>query len=81
MDILNALKVKSGCQKCNRICTEATAQAFHFDHVDAVKKTINPSHTVKLSWKRFHEKLEEITACQVLCANCHHLKTHYYETF
>lgn len=77
MNILNAIKIKFGCQKCNRSCTEAKAQAFHFDHVDAVKKTINPSEAVKVSWKRFNEKLKEIESCQVLCANCHHLKTHY----
>lgn len=77
LNILNAIKINSGCQICKRPCTETTTQAFQFDHVDALKKTINPSRAVLLSWKRFNEKLEEINACQVLCANCHHIKTHY----
>ena len=77
MDILNAIKINIGCQRCQRPCTNDTTQAFHFDHNDAAKKTVNPSKTVNMSWRKFHEKLPEIKACTVLCANCHHIKTHY----
>ena len=76
-NILDAIKIQRGCEKCGRKCTKETTQAFQFDHKDPSKKTIGPSRIVKLPWVKFHEKLPEVEACGVLCVNCHHLKTRY----
>ena len=78
LNILDNIKIERGCEKCGRKCTKKTTQAFQFDHKDASKKTITPSQIVHLSWVKFHEKLPEVEACGVMCANCHHLKTHYF---
>ena len=81
LNILDAIKIQRGCEACGRKCTKETTQAFQFDHKDPSKKTIKPSRIVYISWVKFHEKLPEVKACSVLCANCHHLKTHYQSTF
>ena len=80
-NILDAIKIQRGCEKCGRKCTKATTQAFQFDHKDPSKKTIDPGNIVNISLAKFHEKLPEVEACTVLCANCHHLKTRYQSTF
>ena len=80
-NILDAIKIQRGCETCGRKCTKATTQAFHFDHKDPSNKTVGPSGIVKLTWVKFYEKLPEVEACTVLCANCHHLKTRYQSTF
>ena len=79
--ILDSIKIERGCETCGRKCTKETTQAFHFDHKDPSKKTIGPGNIVHLNWVKFHEKLPEVEACGVMCANCHHLKTHYQSTF
>ena len=80
-NILDTIKIERGCEACGRKCTKETTQAFQFDHKDPSKKTIKPSHIVKLPWVKFYEKLPEVEACGVLCVNCHHLKTNYQSTF
>lgn len=75
--ILDAIKIERGCETCGRKCTKETTQAFHFDHKDESNKTVGPSNIVHMSWVKFYKKLPEVKACGVLCANCHHLKTHY----
>jgi len=76
---INAIKIKIGkCLHCSRKVTPETCCAFDFDHKDEKKKIICISKLVYKSQKFYEEHLhQEIAKCQLLCRNCHHLKTHY----
>lgn len=69
-EILNKAKEK-GCVECGyneHFC------ALDFDHIDPSQKefTIGTSYT-SVSLERLYK---EIDKCQVLCANCHRIKTY-----
>ena len=57
--------------KCIR-CGIDDYRLLDFDHVDPVTKTMNISQELHLSWERL---VEETNKCQLLCPNCHRLKT------
>ena len=68
--IIHEEKLKRGCACCGY---SDHAAALDFDHIDPKTKVrdIAQMHTVSV------EKLKlEISKCQVLCANCHRIKTH-----
>lgn len=58
------------------MCNEADIRTFEFDHVDPSKKKFNISQGVRLGYK-WSEILEELSACRILCANCHKKHTAY----
>ena len=68
--LLDEIKLKTGCIKCGY---KEHPVALDFDHIDPTKKefTIGVSYT-SVSLKRLYK---EIDKCQVLCANCHRIKT------
>ena len=67
---LNQIKLEKGCSRCGYNKHPA---ALHFDHRDHTQKTFNISQDPKRSWKSIEE---EIAKCDVLCANCHSVRTH-----
>ena len=69
--LLDEIKLKTGCIKCGY---KEHAVALDFDHIDSETKefTIGTAYT-SVSLKRLYK---EIDKCQVLCANCHRIKTH-----
>ena len=62
-------KIKRGCVCCGY---KKHASALDFDHLDPSAKSMGVSQMLALSFKRLKN---EINKCQVLCANCHRIKT------
>lgn len=77
--IIDDEKLRRGaCLVCKRVVTKDTTCAFDFDHVDPSQKVIGISRLVYTSKSYFNEHFRtEAQKCNLLCANCHHLKTHY----
>ena len=73
--LIHAEKLKRGCACCGY---NTYACALDFDHLDPTTKIrdIAKMHTTSI------EKLnKEMEKCQVLCANCHRIKTHNSKAF
>ena len=68
--IIKEEKLKRGCQQCGYKVHHA---ALDFDHIDPKTKCrdIAKMHTTNTKTLR-----QEIEKCQVLCANCHRIKTY-----
>ena len=81
--IINKIKFKRGeCKCCERKITDGNTRGFDFDHRDPKTKIISISQLVLKSWDFFNEHIKtEIQKCDLLCKNCHHLKTHYKDMF
>jgi 5-methylcytosine-specific restriction endonuclease McrA len=63
--------METGCQRCGY---REHPVALEFDHIDPLTKKYSiGSQLMSMSWKSLHE---EISKCQVLCANCHQIHTH-----
>ena len=67
-DRLAAIKVERGCADCSY---NEHAVALDFDHVRG-EKIESVSRLVTRSWDRI---LTEIAKCDVVCANCHRVRT------
>lgn len=67
-DWLNGIKVLAGCKDCG---LHTPPEALTFDHVRGEKKfDIGPS------WNQGRAAIEaEIAKCEVVCANCHNIRT------
>jgi hypothetical protein len=59
---------------CNR-CSEDHVATLHFHHLDPNEKDEAVSKIIRKGWS-IKRILEEISKCEVLCANCH-AKEHY----
>ena len=57
--------------KCTR-CLVSDHRLLDFDHLDPLTKTMNISQKLHLPWETL---VEEAKKCQLLCPNCHRLKT------
>ena len=66
---LNDLKLSRGCADCGY---NAHPAALHFDHLPGNVKVGNISELRNLAWKTL---LDEIAKCEVVCANCHAVRT------
>ena len=55
-------------------CGENDIRVLELDHIDSSQKTFNISQAVRIG-KTWQQVLEEIKKCQILCANCHKIKT------
>jgi hypothetical protein len=64
------IKLKSGCVDCGY---RENAQALQFDHTGTDKKE-SVSNLIRsdYSWETI---LKEIAKCEVVCANCHSVRT------
>ena len=70
-ELLDKIKLEKGCKECGY---KEHPVALDFDHINPETKefTIGTCYT-SVSLKRLHK---EIKKCQILCANCHRIKTH-----
>lgn len=66
---LNALKLAAGCADCGY---NAHPAALQFDHLDGETKDGNLSKNLARSWAWIEA---EIAKCEVVCANCHAVRT------
>ena len=68
--ITDAIKLQRGCTDCGYRVHPA---ALHFDHLPGTNKVAN------IAWLRAHGSLAsimaEIAKCEVVCANCHAVRT------
>lgn len=62
-------KLKRGCACCGY---NASAYALDFDHIDASTKICD---VARMTTRNLDKIQKEIAKCQVLCANCHRIKT------
>jgi len=75
--IINEEKLRrGGCLHCKRAVTLETVSAFDFDHRVRVDKKDHVSRMVYKSWPYFNKHAKnEWETCDLLCANCHKIKT------
>lgn len=55
-------------------CGVSDVRVLEFDHIDSAAKSFGIARGITnlLSWEKLHA---EIVKCQILCANCHKIKT------
>lgn len=79
---INSYKLKKGCADCGY---DKHPKALCFDHIDQSEKSEDVSVYLYDYKKRRQKKykapirkaiFQEIRKCQILCANCHNIKTH-----
>ncbi len=68
-NFVDSYKKKKGCFCCGY---NIHPSALDFDHINPEEKTMNVSQMLALNKDRL---LAEVKKCQVLCANCHRIKT------
>jgi hypothetical protein len=68
-DWLSAVKLERGCADCGY---KAHPAALHFDHLPGAGKAFNIGH---LSGRSRASLESEIAKCEVVCANCHAIRT------
>lgn len=69
-EILNNYKMAKGCKECGY---NKHAVALDFDHINPLEKSFNISARLDLS--TIKTLMKEVRKCQILCANCHRVKT------
>lgn len=62
------------CQECGKIWHPSQ---YEFHHIDPKEKDYDPAQALQKSWENFKKELDK---CMLLCANCHRLKHHNYES-
>jgi hypothetical protein len=67
-------EAKTGLGGCCERCGITDYRLLQFDHLIPDEKLHNVAHMCGISDQRF---FEEVAKCRLLCANCHHLHTHY----
>ena len=70
--ILRRYKLMKGCQDCGY---NAHFYALELDHRDPKDKIANVCHMIKRTHSWYKIK-EEIRKCDVVCANCHRIRTY-----
>jgi len=62
-----------GDKSCG-VCGFSDPRVLEFDHIDPTTKSFGIAKAIndKMSWPKI---LAEIEKCQILCANCHKIKT------
>lgn len=68
---INKYKVSNGCLHCGY---NLSPYALDFDHIDPIIKKFNVSQ--RLCNGTLRSLFREIRKCQILCANCHRIKTY-----
>jgi len=67
---LAEIKQASGCVDCG----EQNPIVLDFDHIRDKKYNVSRMIHDGFSWKAI---MKEIQKCEVVCANCHRIRTHY----
>ena len=66
IEFLNKYKLEKGCKDCGY---KKYAVALDFDHIDGKKeRNVCDSKSIK-------QAMEEIKKCEVVCSNCHRVRT------
>jgi hypothetical protein len=71
-NFINRVKLKFGCKFCGY---KEHSQALQFDHINKKEKYENIS-ILKGKCVSINTLKEEMRKCQILCANCHAVKTY-----
>jgi hypothetical protein len=66
---LAEIKESSGCKDCG----ESNPIVLDFDHLKDKKYNISRMIHDGFSWKAIKKEIEK---CEVVCANCHRIRTH-----
>ena len=76
---INMVKCKIGeCKHCERKVTMETCCGFDFDHRNEETKVMKIAKIPNRSEVEYRKLFnEEIPKCDLLCSNCHRIKTHY----
>ena len=76
---INMVKYNIGeCKHCERKVTMETCCGFDFDHRNEETKVINIARIVYKGETEYKKHFkEEIPKCDLLCCNCHKIKTYY----
>ncbi|UVK60980.1 HNH endonuclease [Streptomyces phage JimJam] len=71
IDRVWAIKNKASCADCGY----SNPIALEFDHLPQFQKSYNVSEMVdrRFAWSKIEE---EIAKCEIVCANCHKIRTH-----
>lgn len=69
----DTIKLERGCADCGY---NAHAVALQFDHLPGFEKSHGISEMVVAGGVTFESLDEEIAKCEVVCANCHSVRTH-----
>lgn len=69
LEFLTEFKLKNGCADCGY---RKSAEALDFDHLPGTTKRFCVSQVNGRSWKQI---MSEIAKCEVVCANCHRIRT------
>ena len=69
LEEINAYKLERGCMDCGYA---VAAVALDFDHRPGEEKLANVANLVTASAERLYA---EIAKCDVVCANCHRIRT------
>lgn len=56
------------------MCCNGDNRVLDFDHIDPSTKILTITANLRLG---FFGLLDEVKKCQLLCANCHRIKTYY----
>lgn len=67
--MLDAIKLEAGCADCGY---REHPAALQFDHLPGTHKLFRLSHSAQRAW---HLVLAEVAKCEVVCANCHAVRT------
>lgn len=65
-ELLNAIKVERGCADCGY---NADPEALDFDHLG------EKNFCISMSKRTVQAILHEVERCEVVCANCHRIRT------
>ena len=71
-ELVKRWKLRKGCQRCG-FKAEHSCQ-LDIDHIVPKRSAGNDRQAINTSWCKSRLK-KELSKCQVLCANCHRLKT------
>lgn len=73
-DYVRDQKIERGhCADCGFPCDEMTHVCFAWDHLDPTQKSFSLSKAHKYTWD---EITQEIGKCELVCHNCHALRTY-----
>lgn len=69
-DYLDALKIERGCVDC--LTHIPHPEIYDFDHVRGVKIKTVSAFLTSGTWD---DMLDEVAKCEVVCSNCHRIRT------
>lgn len=70
---IHSLKIGNKCADCPLECTEENYVVFDWDHLPGYEKKFNLAVRGNKSRQAI---LDEIAKCELVCSNCHRLRTH-----